>query len=353
MMRGLNPSYESVPVKVDADGSLNVNLKSTGAVTIEVNEADLANVGAKADAAATTDTGTFSILAFIKRSMQNWTTIIGLFSNPAVVTGNITAAVAAPTLVADLIANTKQSISGGTVDVVTIRINSIAGGAATGTVNFFGTDDGVNLFPVSGLPIGGAIGSGSFVNSAAAPGAWQVKGSAARTIYAVATAIGAGATVNVSLSATPNQSRVTAILRGSLGGGVSAAAGTIPTESVAIQASPRVVFTANIANGASLSAALALGNCTAARIGMPAVVTGSGTTTLTFQTSHDGVTYKDFYDEYGNEYTVAAGKVTQGRSYKLPLADFASIPYLKVRLGTSASPQAQGQSTDLVVTGVV
>ena len=44
-------------------------------------EATLANldadVGAQNDAAATTDTGTFSIIAFIKRAMQNWTTLLG------------------------------------------------------------------------------------------------------------------------------------------------------------------------------------------------------------------------------------------------------------------------------------
>lgn len=34
------------------------------------------NLGAKADAAATTDTGTFSVIAFIKRGMQNWTSLL-------------------------------------------------------------------------------------------------------------------------------------------------------------------------------------------------------------------------------------------------------------------------------------
>lgn len=40
-----------------------------------------ANVGAKADAAASTDTGSFSIIAFIKRGMQNWTTLLGKIPN--------------------------------------------------------------------------------------------------------------------------------------------------------------------------------------------------------------------------------------------------------------------------------
>jgi hypothetical protein len=45
-------------------------------------------VGNKADAAATSDTGSFSIVAFIKRSLQNWTTLLAAvsagFSVPAV-----------------------------------------------------------------------------------------------------------------------------------------------------------------------------------------------------------------------------------------------------------------------------
>lgn len=35
------------------------------------------DIGVKADAVATTDTGTFSVIALIKRSLQNWTTLLG------------------------------------------------------------------------------------------------------------------------------------------------------------------------------------------------------------------------------------------------------------------------------------
>jgi hypothetical protein len=42
-------------------------------------------VGAPADAAASTDTGTFSLLAFAKRAMQNWTTLLARV--PALVSG--------------------------------------------------------------------------------------------------------------------------------------------------------------------------------------------------------------------------------------------------------------------------
>lgn len=35
-----------------------------------------ANLGAKTDTAATTDTGTWSLIALVKRSLQNWTTLL-------------------------------------------------------------------------------------------------------------------------------------------------------------------------------------------------------------------------------------------------------------------------------------
>lgn len=40
-----------------------------------------ANIGAQADSAASTDTGTFSIIAFIKRGLQNWTSLLSSISN--------------------------------------------------------------------------------------------------------------------------------------------------------------------------------------------------------------------------------------------------------------------------------
>jgi hypothetical protein len=59
---------------------VDVNLVgASGSVTINVNEADLAALGTQADAAATTDTGTFSIISLMKRGLQNWTTFLGRF----------------------------------------------------------------------------------------------------------------------------------------------------------------------------------------------------------------------------------------------------------------------------------
>ena len=45
------------------------------------------DLGAKADAVASTDTGTFSVIAFIKRGLQNWTTLLAKI--PALVSGRI------------------------------------------------------------------------------------------------------------------------------------------------------------------------------------------------------------------------------------------------------------------------
>jgi len=46
-----------------------------------------ANIGGTSDSAATTDTGTFSVIAFIKRGMQNWTSLLAKI--PALVSGRI------------------------------------------------------------------------------------------------------------------------------------------------------------------------------------------------------------------------------------------------------------------------
>lgn len=157
------------------------------------------------------------------------------FSNPAVVTGNITAATAVPATIAGLTASSYLQIDGGTVDAVVARVSSIAGGAATATLAFYASDDDVNLYPLSGLPMGGGIGTGSLVASTTATGLWSLKGAAARKVYLIATAIGAGATVAASLSATPNQSRVASLLRGSLGGAISGLLGTPSSEALTVQ----------------------------------------------------------------------------------------------------------------------
>lgn len=112
---------------------------------------------------------------------------------------------------------------------------------------------------------------------------------------------------------------------------------------------PRVVgmgqatFPATIANGQSLSDAIDLGERRAVRIVMPAGWTAAA---LTFQSSYDGTTFNDLYDESGNEvsYTVAAG-----RSVRLPVGDWLGVRYLKIRSGSSGTPVNQGAARSLVV----
>lgn len=204
-------------------------------------------LGAPADAVAGSDTGAFSLTALYKRMLQGFTSMLGLMSNPAVVTATLSAATAAPVAVADLVANSYAAIAGGTVDALTARLKAIAGGTAT--VGFYATDDDVNLFPIEGIPVGGGVGTGSFTQSATAAGAWALKGSGRRKVYIVAVALSGGATADVSLSGTPNQARVTSVLRGSKGGSISEVAGTLPTELVGIQGAAYVYqATVNRAN---------------------------------------------------------------------------------------------------------
>ena len=51
------------------------------------NDTITANIGLKADAAAASDTGSFSILAFIKKGLQNWTSLLARI--PSLVSGRI------------------------------------------------------------------------------------------------------------------------------------------------------------------------------------------------------------------------------------------------------------------------
>lgn len=87
-MQGLNPNGKLQMVKVDADGKLVVTggggggsgtSDTTEATQLLVKTAVQAvdtNVGAKADAAASSDAGAFSLIALVKRALGNWTTLL-------------------------------------------------------------------------------------------------------------------------------------------------------------------------------------------------------------------------------------------------------------------------------------
>lgn len=177
--------------------------------------------GKTGDAVATDDTGSWSLLQLVKRLLQRG------FSNPAVVGPvNLTATTAAPATVAGLTAGSFVAIEGGTASTAHANVSAI-----NGTVSWYGTVDGVNLIPMSALSSGGAVGTGSLAQSVTTAGTYQFNSAGVRTVYAVLTA---GASATVALGATVGHSRLTAILRGSFGGSVSAPAGVVPTESVAV-----------------------------------------------------------------------------------------------------------------------
>jgi hypothetical protein len=67
---------------------------------------------------------------------------------------------------------------------------------------------------------------------------------------------------------------------------------------------------------------------------------------LTFQASADGSTYNDVYNSSGTEYTVQAAAA---RYIPLDVIDFAGMPYIKIRSGTTGTPVAQTLESLLTV----
>ena len=111
------------------------------------------------------------------------------------------------------------------------------------------------------------------------------------------------------------------------------------------------IQTVTIASGASLSGAADFtafsvnkDNYRLFGIIMPSSWTAAS---ITFQVSFDNVLFNDFYDINGNEVTVYA---SSSKAFYLDPVIFASIPYIKVRSGTSAAPvnQAADRTIGLV-----
>jgi hypothetical protein len=101
-----------------------------------------------------------------------------------------------------------------------------------------------------------------------------------------------------------------------------------------------------IASGASLSGAINLGDKVLSAIIMPASWTAAA---LTFQASDDGgTTWKDMYDDGGNEISILSANAVAGRRISVDPSAFAGIDLIKVRSGTSGSATAQG--ADRVIT---
>lgn len=115
---------------------------------------------------------------------------------------------------------------------------------------------------------------------------------------------------------------------------------------VSVKSAQITTATATISNGTALSASVDLSAGRLGRIVIPAAWT---TANITFQTSSDGTNFSNLYDSVGNEYTVTvAGPST---AIIIPLSDFLSVRYLKIRSGTSGTPinQAADRSLTLVL----
>jgi hypothetical protein len=134
MNYGRTAAGDMVPLLVNADGSLVVsggvggggggtsNTTETTQLAVKAAvEAVNSDLGAPADAAATTDTGTFSLVALIKRSLQNWTTLLARI--PALVSGRMPVDGSGVT----------QPVSGSVTPVLTAGGHISATTAASGT----------------------------------------------------------------------------------------------------------------------------------------------------------------------------------------------------------------------------
>lgn len=127
------------------------------------------------------------------------------------------------------------------------------------------------------------------------------------------------------------------VVTGLAGGTLMASVGASPgaaMDVVAVASGPGSSVQVVIANGQSLSPTIDLGNARLGRIGLPGNIDGAAK--LSFQTSHDGATWRNLFDAFGSEYTVA---VAVDRSVVPDLTMFAAARYLKIRLDTSAAPK--------------
>lgn len=104
-----------------------------------------------------------------------------------------------------------------------------------------------------------------------------------------------------------------------------------------------VIQAANIANGASLSAAVNIGEKVAIGILMPAAWDAAN---MTFQGSVDGASFSNVYDSSGNELTVTAAA---SRYIYLDPTVFVGLNQIKVRSGTNATPVVQTAARALTI----
>ena len=136
-----------LPVATGATSGAGVVDANTQRVTLASNDPAIAaldainaDLGAPADAAATTDAGTFSITAFIKRGMANWTTLLARI--PALVTGRIPVDASGVTLSANIAGTVAVSNFPATQAVSAVSLPLPAGAATEAALALAATASG-------------------------------------------------------------------------------------------------------------------------------------------------------------------------------------------------------------------
>jgi hypothetical protein len=281
---------------------------------------NVAAIGAQADAAASSDTGTFSLLAFVKRALQNWTTLLSRI--PALGLAAATAAVPVALPNVTIVTGTTQTAlntdlltgtTSGWYDLQGYRSGSLqiitSAGISAGAVTFEQTDD------TSAAPSGSTLFVCDLASTSAAPvssvtlAASTVKSygfnAAMRFIRArISTAV-VGGTVQVTaaFSQVPFQTLLQPVNVSSITGSapVNFTGVTGSTKGLGVlQATPAVISDsasgAKTTSGNSGNPATDFGQCVASLINVTAVSGTTPTLDLVLQESFDNaVTWQDIY----------------------------------------------------------
>lgn len=118
-----------------------------------------------------------------------------------------------------------------------------------------------------------------------------------------------------------------------------------------VRRTPSEIRRAVIANGASVSSAIDLGDAQLTAIWMPAAWTAAS---ITFEVSLDGTTWRQLYFGAGVLTVAAAGGAAANLTFALARDPFIGWRYVRIRSGTTAVPVNQLAERELfAVTRVV
>jgi hypothetical protein len=219
----------NLPTTQAVNGSVTVsNLPATQSVSD-------ANIGSQADNAATSDSGTFSLIALTKRLLAKWPSALGAQTTANSLAVNIASDQTVSVNAAGV--STTGSIAALNA-AVTLNVNGASGvaidlrGTFVATVTFQGSVDGVNWTVLPAQPLG-AVQNVNFVTSAAAPGTWLIECAGCVQVRAIATAFTSGSVTVVlravasppwvysALASTPNIAMSAGTLTGALPAGAN------------------------------------------------------------------------------------------------------------------------------------